>query len=175
MPGVSYETVKLRILSEVPSVVVQMGQSKLLVANNMLPPSHSLANQAEQLLPPFFLNALPQLRSGFCSHLSSYRHSVGRVNSPTCPECKATEQNADYLSRCPGHQRVWPKQISRRYPSTLPRHWWNFPPVAGKCKETALVAGSIRRRFNAIVSQLWFWLFWVIYSRRLHIWCQFIW
>ena len=29
------------------------------------------------------------------------------------------------------------------------------------------------RRFNAIVSQLRFWPFWVIYTRRLHIWCQF--
>ena len=33
----------------------------------------------------------------------------------------------------------------------------------------------IYHRFNAIVSQLWFWLFWVIYTRRLHIWCQFFW
>ena len=33
----------------------------------------------------------------------------------------------------------------------------------------------IYRRLNAIVSQLRFWPFWVIYTRRLHIWCQFFW
>ena len=57
------------------------------------------------------------------------------------------------------------------------QHYWRWPvrrqplpvPAAGT------VSRGTNRRFNAIVSQLWFWPFWVIYTRRLHIWCQFFW
>ena len=48
---------------------------------------------------------------------------------------------------------------------------WTLRPPERKAR-TAVPCYRYRR-FNAIVSQLRFWPFWVIYTSRLHIWCQF--
>ena len=58
---------------------------------------------AKQLLPRSFCSALYQLRSCHCSRLQSYRHSVGRADDPTCPDCRSTDHTVAHLFRCPTH------------------------------------------------------------------------
>ena len=44
-----------------------------------------------------FRSALSQLRSGHCSRLQSYRHSVGWADDNTCPECRSTRPHGGPL------------------------------------------------------------------------------
>ena len=55
----------------------------------------------ETLLPQAYRSTLSQLRSGYCSRLASYRHSVGWTESPTCPKCRAVDQSVTHLFSCP--------------------------------------------------------------------------
>ena len=56
---------------------------------------------AEQLLPQSYRSALSQLRSGHCSRLQSYRHSLGWVDDPSCHECRSTDHTVAHLFSCP--------------------------------------------------------------------------
>ena len=56
---------------------------------------------AETLLPRAHRVVLSQLRSGYCSRLASYRHSVGWIESPLCPLCRASDQTVPHLFSCP--------------------------------------------------------------------------
>ena len=69
----------------------------------LLPPPPPPIDPAEQLLPRSFRSALPQLRSGHCSRHQAYRHSVGRADDPTCPDCCSTDNTVAHLFSCPTH------------------------------------------------------------------------
>ena len=58
---------------------------------------------AEQLLPRSLRTDLSQLRSGHCSRLQAYRHSVGWADDPTCPDCRSTDHTVALLFSYPTH------------------------------------------------------------------------
>jgi len=71
--------------------------SKLLLAQ---PPD---VDPSETLLPRVSRTTLAQLRSGYCSRLASYRHSVGWSDTDLCPDCQAAPQTSHHLFNCPEH------------------------------------------------------------------------
>ena len=78
---------------------------------------------AEQLLPRSYRSPLSQLRSGHCSRLMSYRHSVGWVDDPTCPDCCSTDQTVAHLFSCPTHPKDLTRGICGLHPSRSLNSW----------------------------------------------------
>ena len=69
--------------------------------NNVFMATLPPIDPAEQLLPRSYRRALSQLRSGHCSRLQSYRHSVGWADDPTCPNCRSADHTVAHLFSCP--------------------------------------------------------------------------
>ena len=76
---------------------------------------------AKQLLSRPYRCAISQLRSGYCSRLMSYRHSVSWADNPTCPDCHATNHTVAHLFIAVLHNpRIWPRRICGWHPSRWP-------------------------------------------------------
>ena len=107
----------------------------LLPSELWLPPSP--IDPAEQLLPRSYRSALSQLRSGHCSRLQAYRHSVGWADDPTCPDCRSTYHTVAHLFSCPTHPTdpapgdMWtaPLQVAQ-FLAGLPQ-FYRLAPIAG--------------------------------------------
>ena len=87
--------------------------------NNILGGRLPTVNKAEKSLPRHTRCVLSQLRSGHCAHLNSYLHRIGRVPSPTCPDCGAADHTVPHIFSCPSH----PTRLS-------PRSLWTKPVEA---------------------------------------------
>ena len=46
---------------------------------------------------------LAQLRTGFCSALNGYLHTIGAAESPLCPCCRQAEHTVQHLFQCINH------------------------------------------------------------------------
>jgi len=54
-------------------------------------------------LPRGTRTTLAQLRSGYCSALSTFRHRIGLSPAPTCPCCRQADHTTQHLFSCPEH------------------------------------------------------------------------
>ena len=89
----------------------------------------------ETLLLRAHRSTLSQLRSGYCSRLASYRHSVGWIESPLCPLCRTAKHTVPHLFSCPeaptdlAPADLWTSPIqSLLYLLTLPS-FSDLPPI----------------------------------------------
>ena len=103
----------------IEKIVRSQGPNQVLMAT--LPPTDPACTG---LLLRSYRSALSHLRSGYCSRLQSYRHSVGWADGLTCPDCRSTDHTVAHLFSCPsqptdlapGDMWVAPLQV----PSTIP-------------------------------------------------------
>ena len=58
---------------------------------------------AKQLVPQSYRCALSELRSGYCSRLMSYSHSIRWADNPTCPYCHATHYTVTHFFSYPAN------------------------------------------------------------------------
>ena len=65
---------------------------------------------------------LAQLRSGFCSRLNDYKHRLGQIASPLCPDCLIGNASTSHVFDCPAH----PTQLSPIDLWTNPREVASF-------------------------------------------------
>jgi len=92
----TYPTARRRLrASAVARTTAAQPDNRVLLAR---PPPVDLA---ETLLPRAHRSILSQLRSGHCSRLASYRHSVGWSESPLCPDCLAVDHTVAHIFSCP--------------------------------------------------------------------------
>ena len=59
--------------------------------------------EEEKLLPRRLCSTLSQLRSGYCSSLSSFLHRVNRALDALCPSRRGAPHTLAYLFSCPSH------------------------------------------------------------------------
>ena len=96
IPDGEYPTVRRLLRSDAVSAHLSgRPHNRVLLAQ---PPD---IDPAERLLPRAHRSVLSQLRSGYCSRLASYRHSVGWTESPLCPLCRASDHTVPHLFSCP--------------------------------------------------------------------------
>lgn len=69
--------------------------------NRVLGTPPPLIDPSEIYLPRPCRTTLAQLRSGFCSALLSYKHRIGIVADPLCPECSSEEHSVTHIFSCP--------------------------------------------------------------------------
>ena len=77
----------------------------------------------EQLLPWSYRSALFQLRSGYCSRLQSYHHSVGWADDPTAPAVTSPTTRWPISLAAPHIPRTWPPEICGWHHSRLLNSW----------------------------------------------------
>ena len=95
MPNGAYPAVKNALhTSFVTKAIANQGNHPLL---NQPTPE---VNRTEKSLPRHHRTTLSQLRSGHCASLASYKHRVGRAQSPSCPECRGDVQDVPHLFNC---------------------------------------------------------------------------
>ena len=89
----------------------------------------------EKYVPRAIRTTLSQLRSGHCCVLNSYRHRIGSVDDPNCPECLREEQSVQHLFNCSSHptdltvNSLWSAPIeSATFLSSLPFFDY-LPPI----------------------------------------------
>ena len=80
-------------------MIVETIRSQAL--NRVLMATPPPIDSAEQLRPRSYRNALSHLRSGYCSRLMSYHHSISWADDPTCPDCRSTDHTVAYFFSCP--------------------------------------------------------------------------
>ena len=94
--GINYKRVISAIHTDtVSSVIGSLSPNKVLGSR---PPKVS---NTEELLPRAYQCLNHQLRSKYCIHLKSYLHSIGKCDSPTCPECGLVPHTTNHLFDCP--------------------------------------------------------------------------
>ena len=88
----------------------------------------------ELSLPRRFRSTLSQLRSSYCSALSSYLERVGRAQSNLCPSCNSAPHTTEHLFSCPSHptnltpRNLWVRPcLASSFLSSLP--FFDLPPL----------------------------------------------
>ena len=81
---------------------------------------------AEQLLARSYRSALSQLRSGHCSRLQSYSHSVGLDDDPTCPITAPPTTQWPISLAVPLIPLIWPRRICGRHPFRSLNSWQDY-------------------------------------------------
>merc|ERR1719376_1136123 len=71
-------------------------------------------------LPRGTRTTLAQLRSGYCSALSTFRHRIGLSPAPTCPCCRQANHTTQHIFSCPEHPtELSPLDLWRRPRETV--------------------------------------------------------
>lgn len=90
---------------------------------------------SELTLPRSYRCTLSQLRSGHCSRLNSYLHSIGASPSPTCPSCNLAPETVQHLFSCASNHTdlslidLWTQPLDvAHFLSTHPS-FTNLPPL----------------------------------------------
>ena len=104
--------------------------------NNILQAPHPPSHISERELPRKTRSAINQVRSGFSSSLNSYLVRIGRVDLPSCPQCKAGDHTSVHLFECTSHPtNLQPIDLWRRpsdtatFISSLPSFSHLLPPI----------------------------------------------
>jgi len=76
---------------------------------------------AEEVEPPKGTRTtLAQLRSGYCSALSTFKHRIGISPAPTCPCCRQADYTTQHLFSCTEHStELSPLDLWRRPRETV--------------------------------------------------------
>ena len=88
------KTVKRIHTKAVSDEIINLGPNRVLGA--IAPP----IDKSELSLSRGHRSLLAQLRSGFSSSLRSYQHTIGKVDSPTCPDCGFLPQTTHHVFDC---------------------------------------------------------------------------
>ena len=85
---------------------------------------------SETALPRHYRTTLSQLRSGHCSRLNSYRHSIGIADTDLCPECSSAPQTTHHVFTCPAAPTSLSVGDLWHRPGEVARHLASLPSFA---------------------------------------------